>query len=253
MSYDYEIDFRGNGIRLFALKMLYYFGWACSVVFALALLMGLAFPEDWWLVGFLGSLFSWYESLPGLVLSVVLVAMAIDAVDFFRLQNTLVFGRKLECAPPWSSMVKPVFDMILILVTFGLARPVVKTWSVRRWWGFFHYEKQKDRKLRNRAGYVEAFALWGARLLILPLVPATLGAIMIPLRYFEYRWEYSGLEVPLESGAYARMKFRGSFVQFLGVALLGWFLTLITLGLYGSWANVRTWRWVSRNTSTGKM
>src|SRR5438309_3489747 len=46
--------------------------------------------------------------------------------------------------------------------------------------------------------------------------------------------------------------FRGTGSEYFGIWIVNLLLTIITLGIYGAWAKVRTWRYFYANTFIGE-
>ncbi|MHC4661801.1 MAG: hypothetical protein ACYS8W_08940 [Planctomycetota bacterium] len=243
-----DFQFKGRGNAIFFLNIVFIASIISIVFFSIAFICNLIFPDNWYFVGYFARSFNWWTSLAPLFLSILLLTFVSDYMDFYRREHTLVRGRKIKYSPGFPALLLPALDLVLAVFTLGISRPFIKTIKTRYEWSRTHYKEDKTGKFGCKAGIIEAFAIGAAALFLLPLVPTFFGLLLVPIKYFEERWEYGNILVPGEDGTVSGTKFIGRFSDYLKLAVPLWFFSVITFGLYGAWARVKRYRWVAENT-----
>jgi uncharacterized membrane protein YjgN (DUF898 family) len=85
-------------------------------------------------------------------------------------------------------------------------------------------------------------------ILLLPLVVGSAGLLAPLATWIWVRWEHSNLLFPDRFGRQRPAAFVGGFGGYFVRALAGWFLSVVTLGIYRPWALAAEWRWIAANT-----
>jgi hypothetical protein len=179
----------------------------------------------------------------------LLIGTVGHSVRMYRLRHTTLFGSTLQYRPRAAAWLwNPVVNVVGALGTAGLAVPWLCARNRRVFYGEFAVPARNGKPLGFRGetrGLLKTALL---TCLCAPLVVATAGWLRALPAWWWLRWEQSNLLVPDRYGRPARARFTGRFWPYFGRATLGWFLTLLTLGVYRPWAMTAEWRWAAAHT-----
>jgi hypothetical protein len=178
-----------------------------------------------------------------------LVGVAGSFIRRFRLRHTVMFGEYVTIK--WGIgelLLNLLITAFLFPLTLGLAWP----------WLHVRYRQSFYRNCRMPARGGKHFGFQGTgrgvlgrflmALLLLPLGIASAGFLLGLVTWMWVKWEQSNLLVPDRRGEYRSVEFYGSVWGYLGRWMVGWFLTLLTAGIYRPWARVAEWRWIAAHT-----
>jgi hypothetical protein len=217
------------------------------------------------IVALAGSGFGWLQrfvaeqvSLPKLPIPVLwgifgglLIAHAIlgRIVRIYRARHTVILGKPLEFSPSKIAWVGNLLVAVLVIsLTGGLGLPWIYARSVRSFYRSLRVQARGGARMEFVGTGEAVLGRFVLTLLLAPLALATLGLAGIVISWMWLSWEQSNLSMPDRNGLLQRVRFRGEFGAFFARAVLGWFLSLITLGIYGGWAKKADWEWMAAHT-----
>jgi len=180
---------------------------------------------------------------------VILISLANSFLRAFRIRHTTMFGEPLQCRRGAGAMVWGILSNVLILaLTAGLGLPWIHARNRRRFYASCAVPARNGRPLEFLGTGEEVLGRVLLTLLLVPLAAATAGLLAPLATWVWVKWEHSNLLFPDRFGRQRPMAFEGGFGGYFARALLGWFLTLLTLGVYRPWALAAEWRWIAANT-----
>lgn len=167
----------------------------------------------------------------------------------YRMSHTSLFGKPVEVT---LNLGLGVLDLIITLLVMALTAGLGLPWLYARYRRSFY----RGCVLPARGGAPLGFQGTGEEvlgrfflmLLLLPFSIATGGLLLGAIAWMWVKWDHANLLVPDKFGQLRAVRFSGTFGGYFGRWLLGWFLTLVTAGLYRPWAKLAEWRWLARHT-----
>jgi len=181
----------------------------------------------------------------------LLVAHAIlgRIVRIYRARHTIVLGRPLEFNPSKIAWVGNLLIAVLVIaLTGGLGLPWIYARSVRSFYRSLKVQARGGGRMEFVGTGEAVLGRFFLTLLLGPLALATLGLAGIVISWMWLSWEQSNLSMPDRNGLLQRVRFRGEFGAFFARSIPGWFLSVLTLGIYGSWAKKADWEWTAAHT-----
>ena len=165
----------------------------------------------------------------------------------------------------WSHMVlydKPVevglgvggilLNVVITVVVIGLTAGLGLPWLYARYRRSFYRDcnlaGRPDARLDFRGGGEEVLARFLATVLLVPFAVASAGLMFGFISWMWMKWDLVNIRVPDKNGQMRTLRLTTSFTPYYGQWLLGWLLSLATLGLYRPWAKVREWRWIAEHS-----
>ncbi len=171
----------------------------------------------------------------------VLIAVANTFIRAFRVRHTLMFGQPLQYRRSPAAIVWGVASNLLILAaTAGLALPWIHARNRRKFYATVTVPARGNRPLEFLGSGEEVLGRALLTLVCLPLAPVA--------TWIWVKWEHSNLLFWDRFSRQRPMVFQGSFPGYLGRALLGWLLSIGTLGILRPRVLVAEWRWIAANT-----
>jgi hypothetical protein len=165
----------------------------------------------------------------------------------------------------WSHMVlydKPVevgvgiggilLNVVITVVVLGLTAGLGLPWLYARYRRSFYRDcnlaGRPDARLDFRGGGEEVLARFLATALLVPFAIASAGLMFGFISWMWIKWDHANVRIPDRNGQMRGMRLTTSFTPYYGRWLLGWLLSLATLGFYRPWAKVREWRWIAEHS-----
>jgi len=193
--------------------------------------------------------FGWAALWGAVAVFLLLIGVTGHFIRRFRLKHTAMYGAFVEVK--WgigALLINLLLSAVILPLTAGLGLP----WIYARYRQSFYHTCT----MPGRGGKAFTFegtgqgvlGRCGLSLLLLPLAIASGGFLLGLITWIWVKWEQSNLSLPDRRGQYRPVEFFGSFWGYLGRWMLGWFLTLITAGIYRPWAKVAEWRWIAKYT-----
>lgn len=164
------------------------------------------------------------------------------------IERRVVEGCRIAYDPPLGdSIVHALKCWGLRLVTLGLAWPVTRVWDER--FDAHHSRLSDGRRTKFEGDIGEAYVLWILDIVTKPLLFLGLGVFLYPWREARDRgWVVRNTFLEDGAGGWRRLAFDGTGMSYLVTRLTSLLLTLLTLGLYGPWADVRFEKWAASLT-----
>ncbi|HLY08489.1 MAG TPA: hypothetical protein VKW04_04185 [Planctomycetota bacterium] len=167
----------------------------------------------------------------------------------YRLSRTLLLGKPVESR--WT-LGTILLDLMITLIVFGLTAGLGLPWIYARYrrslYRSFRITARGTAVLDFQGTGEEVIVRFLLTLLLLPLAVATGGLLLGVISWMWFKWDDGNMLVPDRFGQKRSSHFTGTFGGYYGRWVLGWFLTLISAGLYRPWAKVSEWRWIAERT-----
>jgi LPXTG-motif cell wall-anchored protein len=167
----------------------------------------------------------------------------------YRLSRTRLLGK------PLASQLTPggvVLDLLITVAVLGLTAGLGLPWIYARYrrslYRSFRITARGTAVLDFQGTGEEVLVRFFLTLLLLPLAVATGGLLLGVISWMWLKWDDGNMLVPDRYGQKRSSHFTGTFGAYYGRWLLGWFLTLLSGGLYRPWAKVSEWRWIAQRT-----
>jgi predicted RNA-binding Zn-ribbon protein involved in translation (DUF1610 family) len=182
----------------------------------------------------------------------LLVVVAGSVLRRFRLRHTEMFGAPVKVRWGLGALTA---NLLIALFLGPLTAGVAVPWLVARFRQAFYrtcvLPSRGDRTLDFEGRGEQVLGRIGLSLLLLPLAVASGGLLLGLISWIWVKWEQSNLVVPDRNGRPRGADFFGSFWGYQARWIWGWLLTLLTAGIYRSWAKVAEWKWIARHTQVG--
>lgn len=179
----------------------------------------------------------------------ILIAVANSFLRKFRILHTTMFGEPLRYRRTPASIAWGVLSNVLILaLTAGLGLPWVHARNRRKFYAACVVPARNARPLEFLGTGEEVLGRALLTVLLLPVAAGTAGILAPLATWIWVKWEHSNILFPDRFGRQRPMVFAGGFGGYFARALLGWFLSAVTLGIYRPWALASEWRWIAANT-----
>ena len=177
------------------------------------------------------------------------VMVASRIVRGYRARNTHVFGQPLDFRPSTGAAIgNTILALVVLAMTAGLGVPWIYARQIRSTHRSCKVAARGGKPLEWDGAGEAVLGRFFLMLLLLPLAIATAGFGGIVISWMWVSWEQRHLQAPDRNGILQRVRFTGTFGSYLARAAPGWFLTLITAGLYWPWAKVGDWEWIAAHT-----
>ena len=179
----------------------------------------------------------------------VLIAVANAFLRKYRVRHTTMFGEPLQYRRTPVSIVWGVLSNVLILaLTAGLGLPWIHARNRRKFYAACVVPARNARPLEFIGTGEEVLGRALLTVLLLPVAVATAGILAPLATWIWVKWEHSNILFPDRFGRQRPAAFVGGFGGYFARALLGWLLSVVTLGGYRPWALAAEWRWIAANT-----
>jgi uncharacterized membrane protein YjgN (DUF898 family) len=163
--------------------------------------------------------------------------------------HTRVYGQPVEVT---LSLGLGIVDLLITVLVMGLTAGLGLPWLVARYRRSFY----RSCILPGRGGAAlgfqgsgeEVLGKFALTLLLLPFAVVTGGLLFAVVAWMWLQWDHANLLIPDKHGQLRPVRFTGTFGGYAGRWALGWFLTVVTGGLYRPWAKIAEWRWVAQHT-----
>ena len=167
----------------------------------------------------------------------------------FRMTHTRMYGQPVEV------VLRPgliVMDLVILLLVMGLTAGLGFPWVYSRYRKTFYRSCVLPGRNNQPMGFYgsgeDVLGRFLLTLLLLPFSIVTGGLMFGVITWVWVKWDYANMLVPDKYGKYHRVNFNGTFGGYFGRWVVGWLLTLVTLGIYRPFAKVNEWRWMAQNT-----
>lgn len=191
-------------------------------------------------------LWAWWA---GVGVTLVLLGLANNLVRGFRLRRTYLHGQALEYRGGVGGTVGQAFaNLLIVVLTAGLGLPWIYARSRRVFYRRWVAPSRGRRPLGFDGGGEEVIGRAFLTLLCVPAAIGTAGLAYPVIAWLWLKWDRSNLVVPDRFGGDRRLRFYGTFGGFYVRCLVGWILTLVTLGLYRPLALMTEWKWAAAQT-----
>lgn len=180
----------------------------------------------------------------------LLVGVAGSLIRRYRMNHTRMLGKPVESRPGAGAMLLNLLVTVLVLgLTAGLGFPWLYARYRRSFYRGCRLTARGTATLDFQGSGEEVLGRFLLTVLLAPLAVATGGLLLGVLSWMWVKWDQENLLVPDKHGQNRSPKFSGTFGAYYGRWLLGWFLTLLTAGVYRGWAKVSEWRWTASQTT----
>ena len=167
----------------------------------------------------------------------------------YRLGHTLLLGKPLQSQWTLGALLLDLLITVTVLgLTAGLGLPWIYARYRRSLYRSFRIAARGSAVLDFQGTGEEVIGRFLLTLLLLPLAVATGGFLLGVLSWMWLKWDHGNMLIPDRFGQKRSSHFTATFGAYYGRWALGWFLTLISAGLYRPWAKVSEWRWIAERT-----
>ncbi len=179
----------------------------------------------------------------------ILIAIANAFLRKYRIRHTMMFGEPLQyrrgpAAIAWNVLA----NLVILALTAGLGLPWIHARNRRKFYAACAVPARNGRPLEFLGTGEEVLGRAVLTLLLLPLAVGSAGILAPLATWIWVKWEHSNLLFPDRFGRQRPVAFVGGFGGYFARALLGWLLSVLTLGVYRPWALAAEWRWIAANT-----
>ncbi len=182
----------------------------------------------------------------GLLLLVFVVG---SFVRRYRWSHMALFDKPVEVGLGVGGIV---LNVVLTAVVLGLTAGLGLPWLYARYRRSFfrncNLSGRSDIKLDFRGAGEEVLGRFFLTLLLIPFAIASGGLMLGVISWMWVKWEHENIRVPDKNGQMRGLRLRTEFTPYFGRWLLGWLLSLATVGIYRPWAKVAEWRWLAERT-----
>lgn len=179
----------------------------------------------------------------------VLLAVANTLLRAYRIRHTMMFGKPLQYRRSAVSVAWGILSNLLILaLTAGLGLPWIHARNRRLFYAACAVPARNSRSLEFVGSGEAVLGRFLLTLLVLPLAVGSAGILAPLATWIWVKWEHSHVLFPDRFSRQRPVVFTGGFGGYWIRALWGWFLSLLTLGIYRPWALAAEWRWIAANS-----
>jgi hypothetical protein len=166
-----------------------------------------------------------------------------------RWSHMVLYDKQVEIGLSVGGVALNLLITALVLgLTAGLGLPWLYSRYRRSFFRDCHLSGRSEARLDFRGAGEEVLGRFLVTLLLIPFAIASGGMMFGFISWMWAKWEHTNVRVPDKNGQMRSLRLTASFTPYFGRWLLGWFLSLATLGIYRPWAKVAEWRWFAENS-----
>ena len=167
----------------------------------------------------------------------------------YRLSHTELLGKPLQSqGVPGRILVDGLITVLVLGLTAGLGLPWIVARYRRSLYRSYRITARGQATLDFQGTGEDVIGRFFLTLLLLPLAVASAGFLFGVISWIWLKWDHTNMLVPDKVGQNRAPKFTGTFGAYYGRWVVGWFLTLLSVGIYRGWAKCAEWRWVASCT-----